>query len=62
MRSIETAVQCFDENIKLFGDANTQPEKYNTFNGLASLAEGIAELQTQIRQLREEVQQLKSMH
>jgi len=47
-RRIETAIKCFDENIKLYGNPITDPEKYNLYNGLASLSEAISELQNQI--------------
>ncbi len=59
MRSLDTAVKCFDENRVMFGDPRVQPEKFNLYNGLASLAEAVGELQNQVQQLRQEVHQLR---
>jgi len=57
-RSVNNAIKCFDENRDLFGDPHTQPEKFNLYNGLASIAEALLELQTQVQALRQEVQNL----
>jgi hypothetical protein len=59
MRSSDTAIKCFDENRALFGDPRANPEKYNLYNGLASLSEAVLELQSQLHQLRQEVHQLR---
>ena len=53
---IETAIRCFDENIKMFGDPSSHPEKYNLYNGLACIAETIFELENQITSLQNAVQ------
>ena len=43
-QKLEAAQKCFDENIRLFANAQNQPEKYNLYNGLSALAEGLQEL------------------
>lgn len=35
---IEAAKECFKENLKLLGNSEKQPEKYNLYNGLLNLA------------------------
>ncbi|OFW61995.1 MAG: hypothetical protein A2133_05105 [Actinobacteria bacterium RBG_16_64_13] len=54
-----TALKCFRENLRDFGDARTQPENYNLYNGLANLAEAIGALQVQVLALSQEVQELR---
>lgn len=39
------AVKCFQENLNLFAPLGTQPEKFNLYNGLASLAEAVEGLE-----------------
>ena len=60
MSSSQNALKCFNENIRLFGDARTEPEKFNLYNGLANLALAIKEMQTEIASLRQEVNRLRS--
>ncbi len=55
----ERAKQCFAENRNLFSDTKTAPEKFNLYNGLASLAETVQNMQREIAQLRQEVHQHK---
>ena len=35
---------CFSENVNLFGDPKTQPEKYNLYRGLTALSETVEAL------------------
>ena len=55
-----TAKGCFYENMEVFGDPKTQPEKYNLYRGLDSLAKAIetdmAEIKRQLNFLRDFVQ------
>ncbi len=46
-----TAKKCFAENIQLFANAQTQPEKFNLYNGLHGLAEAIESCERQIAQI-----------
>lgn len=56
----DLAFKCFQENLRLFANSQTQPEKYNLYQGLASLAEMMKKMQTELRYLRQEVQTLKN--
>jgi hypothetical protein len=53
--NLDWALKCFEENIRLFGQVQTQPEKYNLYNGLANLAHGLIQMQGEIANLRQEV-------
>ena len=46
-----TAKKCFEENIALFANAQTQPEKFNLYNGLYNLADEIEKINHQIYQI-----------
>jgi len=59
MSNASNAKKCFAENLKLFGNAQTQPEKYNLYNGLANLSDSIEEMQNEIHRLRQEVDSLR---
>lgn len=48
MQHTETARACFAENIRLFGNAKTQPEKFNLYNGLLNLADAIKKLEDRL--------------
>lgn len=43
--------RCFAENVRLFGNANTEPEKFNLYNGLAQLASAIQDLERSVEQM-----------
>ena len=49
---IDTARKCFAENLRVFGSSNSQPEKYNLYNGLANLAAAVEETQAQLAQIQ----------
>jgi hypothetical protein len=55
---IDSAKKCFAENLRLFGNASTQPEKYNLYNGLANLATAVEELQTKLSQIEATVNRI----
>ena len=42
------AKKCFEENIRLFGNAQTNPEKFNLYTGLFNLANAIQNLERKI--------------
>jgi hypothetical protein len=48
---VDTARKCFAENLRLFANANSEPEKYNLYNGLANLASAVEETQDQLSQI-----------
>jgi len=45
----------FEDNLRLFGDASSQPEKFNLYAGLANLAESIMNLESEIEGLKREI-------
>jgi len=45
----------FYGNLKLIGDRETNPEKYNLYFGLAKLAEAVSDVDRRIQLLRQEV-------
>ncbi len=50
------AEKCFVENRNLFGNPpQSQPEKYNLYNGLANLTSMVESLQTHIQKLEREM-------
>jgi hypothetical protein len=57
---LHIAVDCFNENLRLFSNPQLEPEKYNLYTGLASIAEGIMQLSIQVDSLQNEVQSLRS--
>ena len=57
--SIDIAKRCFEENIRLFGDANTEPEKFNHYNGLFNMAVAIQQLEAQVHNLSNEIDALR---
>jgi X-X-X-Leu-X-X-Gly heptad repeat protein len=57
--AVRTAIRCFQENRRDFGDPQVSPEKFNLYNGLANLAEAVGTLQDRVNQLTLEVQQLR---
>lgn len=52
-------MKCFGENIRLFGDPQIDPEKFNLYNGLSNLAEAIERLEIEVQSLQQEVQRLR---
>ena len=53
--SYHWAEECFSENIRLFGPAQTQPGKYNFYNGLFNLTEAIEQDMNSIQHLFQEI-------
>jgi hypothetical protein len=49
--SLTGALDCFEDNLRLFGDVHAQPEKYNLYNGLANLAHSVTQTEEEIRRL-----------
>jgi hypothetical protein len=62
MSHAKTAFNSFEENLRNYGDANSHPEEYNLYNGLAHMAKAIEELQTELRRIKTEVEYLKVNH
>jgi len=51
MSNPQVAKTCSAENVRLFANARTEPEKFNLYNGLAALADAIADLQAQVAEI-----------
>ena len=49
---IDTAKLCFDENLRQYVNAKTNPEAYNLNKGLYKMAETIETMQSDIEQLK----------
>lgn len=56
--SADAAKKCFEENLKLFGNAQTQPEKFNLYNGLYYLASEVENINRKIDDLEQMLNQL----
>lgn len=57
---LNSAKKCFVENIQLFANAQTEPEKYNLYNGLVNLVEGMADMEAELSSVRRELEQLQA--
>jgi hypothetical protein len=51
--NFEYAKRQFEENVHLFGNPRTNPEKYNLYRGLENLAIGLGELEARINKIEE---------
>lgn len=45
----------FDENLNLFANPNTEPEKYNLYAGLSNLAQGLEDLAAEVEELKRKI-------
>jgi hypothetical protein len=59
INDIDTAKLCFEENLRLFGDQNVEPEKYNLYKGLYKMAAAIEAMQQDIEQLKIAISQIQ---
>lgn len=41
----------FDENLRLFGNSKTEPEKFNLYSGLSNLARGLMDNENQLSRI-----------
>jgi hypothetical protein len=56
----QTAIDCFDENQKLFAPAPGQDlEKFNFYQGLRALAKATKQTQQALTQIKLELEQIK---
>ncbi len=54
MHLINAAKQ-FNENLRLFGNPETEPEKYNLYAGLQNLAIGLSSLENKVEALKNQL-------
>lgn len=59
--STRTAKMCFEENLQLFGDPHSQPEKFNLYNGLKNLADSLTTLDQKLNNVHSEVVNLQNV-
>ncbi|GAB4512214.1 MAG: hypothetical protein Tsb0026_16000 [Sulfuricaulis sp.] len=59
MYNANIAFKCFQENLQLFGNVQTQPEKYNLYNGLSNLAKAVSDLKSEVDRLRQDIDYLR---
>ena len=52
------AMRNFEENLVLFANAQTHPEKYNLYAGLRNLAEALENIENELNRVRQQLQQL----
>jgi len=45
----------FEENLRLFGDSSTQPEKFNLYAGLMNLADSLINIESEIEVIKREI-------
>jgi hypothetical protein len=50
--STQSAIACFNENIKLFGNPQVEPEKYNLYRGFGEMADAIQRLEHEIAAIK----------
>ncbi len=50
-----TAKACFKENLRLFGDSKSQPEKFNLYNGLVNLTTAIEDIKNQVDRIESQL-------
>jgi hypothetical protein len=56
--SIQTAINCFDENIRLYSNPQTDPATYNLYTGLYQIALAIQRLESEIGAIKRTVDRI----
>ena len=51
----QTGTKNFTENIRLFGDARSQPENFNLYNGLALMAEALKRQEEEMASIKKQL-------
>ncbi len=61
MLEFGSAQKQFEENVRFMGPSGAQsdPEKYNLYAGLANLADGLSQLASQVSSLRNDVAEMR---
>jgi hypothetical protein len=64
-QNYKVSEECFQENIRLFGNKQTEPEQYNLYNGLlvmsatlVSLAQVVENIERQCNSIAQQLQQI----
>ena len=58
--SADAAKGYFRGNVALFGKAQEQPEKFNLYNGLASLADAVDDIERMVKTIQHELSSIKA--
>jgi len=53
--SYQSAKNCFNENVALFANPQTNPEKYNLYDGLSNLTQAMENDLSAIKDLLEQI-------
>jgi len=53
------AEEQFNDNFRQFGNAQTEPEKFNLYAGLANLARGLRVVQSELEDIRNRVARIE---
>jgi hypothetical protein len=56
----DTAKKCFADNLRRYGNAQTNPEKFNLYNGLTNLAVAVEDIQSRITTIEAAVAHIAS--
>ncbi len=59
MSHTHAAKKCFNENIQLFSNPESEPEKYNLYNGLLNLTQAVEDLQSQVRKIEQDIERIR---
>jgi len=57
--SLYNAKKQFSENLRLFENAQTQPEKFNLYSGLVNLTDSLSEIESSVSQIRNMVEKIE---
>lgn len=57
-KGTEAAKACFQENLRLFGNAQTQPEKFNLYSGLQHLAIAVEQVNTRLDKIESQLKRV----
>ena len=57
--SIQTAINCFDENIRLYSNTQTEPATYNLYTGLYQIALAIQQLESEVDAIKRTVDRIE---
>ena len=50
--SLFTAKKQFEENLRLFGDSNRNPEKFNLYAGLVNLTDALIKIESDLDSIK----------
>lgn len=57
--SLYQARRQFEENLQLFGDADSQPEKYNLYAGLLNLTKALSDIEDKVMRIQSKLEDIE---